>query len=248
MPEPFPKKSPDAVASIGRALKVLELFAGFESAIRLRNVSSALRLPPSSAHRLLASLSQYGYVRYDPKSHAYFMGEALFALARSLQHEVALRDGVQRELRELIDRTNGSTSLAILRDARAHFVDVLHKPGALARPEVGFSASLTTTATGRALLAASPVDLDALVRSKRIIAGPAFLREIEEVRTRGFASSFGETVKGVSAVASAIVSQSGRVYGALDVVIFGEPIFRDRLVSIAGALRASCARVAEGLP
>jgi DNA-binding IclR family transcriptional regulator len=248
MPELTANKSSDAVEAVGRALKVLELFQSSNSAIRLRDVSAALRLSPSSAHRLLATLSHFGYVHHDAKSHMYFMGEALFALARSLQYDVALRDGARRELRRLIDQTNGSTCFAVLRDSQAYFIDALYNPGTLARPTVGYTAALTTTASGRALMAALPAEFDALVRSKRVLAGPAVLREIESARMRGFATSFGETVPGVNAVASAIVSSSGRVYGALDVVIFGEPIWRDRLMTLGGALRASCARVAEQLP
>ena len=47
----------------------------------VRELATALNLPPSGAHRLLSILAQEGFVRRDPESSTYALGPNLLRLA-----------------------------------------------------------------------------------------------------------------------------------------------------------------------
>ena len=235
--------------TVRKALRILELFDGTGAPLRLRDVSAALDCAPSSAHRMLATLAHLGYVRRD-KSHAYYEGDALAALAGNVATYALARAAAGCELQHLLSCTNGSASYVVLRDAQVYFVAAARQPGIPPdKPAVGASLRLTTSASGRALLAAAgQAECNALLRATSVTARDALASELQQVRSRGFATSFGETAPGVNAIASPITSRSGRVYGALTVVVHGETMWRDELFALGAEVRESCRRVADQLP
>jgi DNA-binding IclR family transcriptional regulator len=106
------------------------------------------------------------------------------------------------------------------------------------------------TSGGKAMLAEleQPM-IDQLFRSNNAEIGgdtiaaaeyPAFLRELDSVRSNGFAANFEGTEEGVSALGMALHNRHGHVVGALSVAT---PATRFRRVFDAGlvpALRETC--------
>src|SRR6202035_5818038 len=68
------------IESVDNALKLL-LLLGERPEIRLSEATRHLRVAPSTAHRLLASLAYPGFVRQDPVSKAYLPGPSLTGVA-----------------------------------------------------------------------------------------------------------------------------------------------------------------------
>jgi DNA-binding IclR family transcriptional regulator len=59
------------VKSASRAFAVIELFARVRAPLRLKDVAAGLGHPVSSAAALLKTMTQQGYLAFDPKSRAY---------------------------------------------------------------------------------------------------------------------------------------------------------------------------------
>src|SRR5579871_5957372 len=78
------------VQSIGRAVAILDALAANDEGLSLTALSRAVRLPPSSAHRLLTTLQLAQFVRFEPATmtwrvgvHAFVVGAA-FARSREV--------------------------------------------------------------------------------------------------------------------------------------------------------------------
>lgn len=67
-----------------RALSILDLLAGRKRGLKLKALAELADLPPSTAHRLLTTLQNHQYVRFDSGENLWLLGGRVFELARSL--------------------------------------------------------------------------------------------------------------------------------------------------------------------
>lgn len=86
---------------IQRAVDLLKLLAESEDAVAVRDVASALGLPPSTSHRLLRQFVSVGFVVADPASKRYRVGPALHRVAALIHAKSDLAKTVQPFLDEL---------------------------------------------------------------------------------------------------------------------------------------------------
>jgi IclR family acetate operon transcriptional repressor len=70
------------VQSVVRALSLLQILASSPADCSLTEITRQAKLPPSTAHRLLNSLIHAGYVRQDPETARYALGNSLILLGR----------------------------------------------------------------------------------------------------------------------------------------------------------------------
>ena len=83
-----PSVTPGRTESVGKAIRLLALFRGVETPVRIAEASAATGLARSTTHRLLATLQAAGFVRQEPATRAYYPGPALLDLARSLSRDI----------------------------------------------------------------------------------------------------------------------------------------------------------------
>ena len=76
----------------------------------IRELSSRIKLPKGTTHRLLSSLSYFGYVRQDSRTRNYFLGFKLVELGHLLLSQLDLRKEAEPFLRDLAERTKGDGS------------------------------------------------------------------------------------------------------------------------------------------
>ena len=67
-------KPNNLVQTIERASSILDILGQSPQGISIRELSSKIKLPKGTIHRLLSSLSYFGYVRQDPKTRNYLLG------------------------------------------------------------------------------------------------------------------------------------------------------------------------------
>lgn len=77
--------------STEKALSILELLADASEPVRLRDLSQALSINPSTALRFLTSLQNCGYVSQEPESQRYFLTYKICRLA----HQVSRHNQIQ---------------------------------------------------------------------------------------------------------------------------------------------------------
>jgi len=77
-------KPNNLVQTIERASFILDILGENPQGIAIRELSAKIKLPKGTTHRLLSSLSYFGYVRQDPKTRNYFLGLKLVELGNLL--------------------------------------------------------------------------------------------------------------------------------------------------------------------
>lgn len=241
--------------SVLTALQALEQLS--RGPLGVSELSRALRVPKTTAHRSLTTLHQAGWVRPLEKDRTKWVltGRSLtVGLAGSTEGN--LRELARAELTRLRDAT-GETVHLVVPDAQ-DLVVVARVDGTNSLRTflpLGMHAPLHATASGRAILAAMPdaevaAVLDAGLetftpRTKRDRS--EILREVERTRERGYAVNVAEWRSDIAAVGASISTRSGAPVAALAVSM---PLSKYQTVDVAAlsALAMTAAdRISEQL-
>lgn len=143
-------------SSSGRALSLLDAFAGPRSVLGVSELAARAGFPKSTAHRLLATLVESGYVkrvddRYCLAEHAFALGNTLWACRPG-----GLRERAVPFMMELSQQTQGTVHLAILDGGGVLYLEKLFVHNATPCPtSVGSRRPAHCTALGKAMLAHS---------------------------------------------------------------------------------------------
>ena len=230
------------VGSVRKALDILELFSCAEPRLTLAQISDRLAIPKSTAHNLLRTLVERGYVERPDRDH-YALGTAICPLTLAVRVNVEVRDRAAPLLRELADGCRASSFLVVRDHGRALYVYAVESPQRLrARTLVGERFFLHCTGVGKAILAFLPPG-----ESRRIVAEEglpsitsttitdvrALARELAEVRSRGYAVDRSEHELCTYCVAAPIFDERGGVLGACSVSGSDPEIVGSRLPELA---------------
>ncbi|MGW5105991.1 IclR family transcriptional regulator [Nocardia sp. NPDC004123] len=204
-----PVKPQYPIESVDNALRIL-LLLGENRSIRLTEVSEYLTVASSTAHRLLAMLQYRGFVRQAAGSRAYEPGPALTTIAFSILRQVDIRERLHPVLERLSATLGETVHLARLDASTVTFVDSVESSRAVrVGARLGQRMPAHCTSSGKALL--SMIDDDTLLQLYPDANLPALtphsiakrselLRQIKEVRKRGYATSSEESEDGVASV------------------------------------------------
>jgi IclR family acetate operon transcriptional repressor len=245
-----------SVAAVQRCLDLIELLAAEGEGMELIAIADRLGIPPSAAHRILATLMERGFVRQDPGSQVYALSVRLAQLAFGYLDSAGLPDAATGVLEALARQTGDYCRLAVVEGD--DLVWVARAQGAMSGlrydPEMGQSIALHATATGKAWL--STLQENEALRmvfargfEARPRMGPNVVKGVDELRAdlkktrrRGYALAVEEGEIGTCAVAvpfRAGDQPDAAVAGTLSVA---GPVGRmrpDRYPEIAEALKTA---------
>jgi DNA-binding IclR family transcriptional regulator len=219
-------------------------------AIRVAEASDALGVARSTAHRLLAMLQHFGFVRQNARTRAYHAGPALMEIGMAVIAEMDVQAAVRPHLEKLVDDLGETAHVCALRGRDSVFLGCVESSKALrAGDRTGTALPAYATSAGKALLAALGDDrvrerfpneiLEPLTR-RTIRTRTALLAELRRVRERGYATNVDESETGLWAFGRAIRGRSGDVRAAITV---SGPAARFRELDqnqVAAALQAAC--------
>jgi IclR family transcriptional regulator, acetate operon repressor len=219
----------DRVQSLDRALDVLEaLAAGGE--LGVSEVAARTGLVVSTAHRLLTTLADRGYVQQTAAQGRYALGLKVVELAGSMQaRTAALCAAARPHLERLRHQTGETANLVILEADRVVYVDqVPGRHSVRMFTELGSSARAHTTASGKGMLAYRPTDAVARLyppereplerlTPRTLTTLDALLEDFERIRRRGYALDNEEHEEGVSCVAAPVFDASGTAFAAISI-------------------------------
>jgi DNA-binding IclR family transcriptional regulator len=212
-----------SVQSIARACALLEALAREPSA-PLSRLSQATGLHPASAHRILRTLEEQGYVYHGASGGPYHLGPNLMWLGRRAAVHFPFREATRAEMRVLVGECGETVYTAILRDGDVLYVDVVESPHTIRlTSHVGDRYPAYLSATGRVLLGyVSPEELRSYLHrelqpsTEHTITDPAQLEEIIRVGVqKGFCIVAEEAEIGVTSVAAAIRGHDSDAIAAL---------------------------------
>lgn len=247
--KPVQKRPSYSVEAVDNALQLLQLLRD-GGALRLKDAAAELGVAPSTAHRLLAMLVYRGFAVQD-ETRRYLPGPAMGVGPAGLSWTRLLRSLAQPHMELLSAQLNETVNLMVRVGTKVRFLATVEGNNVLrVGDRQGTVMPANKTSGGKAMLAElEPQMIAQLFRSHNAEIGgdtipdaeyPAFLRELESVRSNGFAANFEGTEDGVSALGIALHNRHGHVVGALSVAT---PATRFRRVFDAGLvpqLRESC--------
>jgi DNA-binding IclR family transcriptional regulator len=218
----------DSVQSVERALDLLEALASGRE-LGVTELAGAAALPPSTVHRLLATLTKRGYVTQNAASGRYMLGFKVVEVGSALEHRLARLRSVARPHLEAIQRETGETVNLVVLDAdRVVYVDQVEGSRSVRMfTAVGTSALAHTTGSGKAIMAFGAADdlatryadrepLERLT-PRTLVALDALRDDFARIRRRGYAIDNEEHEEGVGCVACPVFDHTGVPVAAMSV-------------------------------
>jgi DNA-binding IclR family transcriptional regulator len=207
-----------------RLLSILATFEDSLSPRSLTDISAAANLPPSTAHRLLAELEEWGAVQRDGLGR-YQVGMRLWELGQHAGRHA--REIARPYLQDLFSVTQETVHIAVRDGMDVLYVDRVY--GSRRVPQasrVGGRLPLHATAVGKVILAWEEQWVrDAFLerplerRTEATHVDPVALEaELSAIRSRGYATTIEEVRAGSASIAVPLFERDGTIGAALGLV------------------------------
>lgn len=212
--------------SLDRGLELLQLLSSEPKT--LEELANPLDVHKSTVLRLLRTMENRGFVNRLPNNR-YTLGYKFYLLSARAMSRYQIVDISRPHMTRLNYRTSQATHLSVFEAGRTIYVDKLEaKHGMRLGSMIGLSVPLHASAAAKVLLAGLPDNvLDVILQNicytpftpKTITNAEAYLTELAQVRTSGFAVEQGEHEIFVNGIAAPIHDASGRVIAAVSLLI-----------------------------
>jgi IclR family transcriptional regulator, KDG regulon repressor len=243
------------VSSVRKALDILGVFSIFEPEWPLSALARRLGLPKSTAHNLLRTLQSVDLVQQNREGGAYRLGPRALEMGLTFSQSSEVLAHARPALRSLAQQTNETVKLGIMSNDQVLIVAAVESTHQLhTRGDIGTRWPLHSTSLGKAILSAlSQVECEKIVRSRgmpqftlqTLSSWPQLSRELDIVRSRGYATDFEENERGVRCVAAPIVDG---LRGSVAAISLSGPRLRledDRLGELATQVLAAAKSISK---
>jgi DNA-binding IclR family transcriptional regulator len=250
MPANDEHKSPIQV--IDRMMRLLEVLAQHPEPLGLKQIAQYTGLHPSTAHRILSSMSADRMVdRVEPGS--YRLGMRLLELGNLVKARLDVRDAALGPMRELHKLTHQPVNLSMRQGDEIVYVERTYseRSGMQVVRAVGGRAPLHLTSVGKLFLANDDAQRVRAYAARTGLAGhtrnsitelPRLERELARVSQYGTARDDEELELGVRCMAAGIVDDQGKLVAGLSISAPAdrlEEAWLERLRATAAAISAS---------
>jgi len=215
------------LATVSKALDVLELFSDTTRDLSLTEIAELAELPKSSTFRYLATLESRGYLQRDPQTERYHLGLAIMRLGAVATQRLDVRQVAEPLMRELRDTYRETVNLAVpASNGRIVYIEVVEANQVVKMAaRVGDEDYAHTAALGKAMMAMmSEIQWERLKPRSlpqrteySIIDWPSLMRELDQIRKRGFAIDDRESNAQVRCVGVPILDRRGEVIAGLSI-------------------------------
>jgi DNA-binding IclR family transcriptional regulator len=208
-------------------MRLLDALGQHPAPVNLKQLASETRLHPSTAHRILAVMVEHRLVdRIEPGT--YRLGIRLLELGSLVKSRISVRQEALPHMQALHEELGETVNLSVRNDDEVVYIERTSNSSAMMRVVqiIGARAPLHITAVGKLFLAAEGLDKSAeyarrtgLPRftSNTLTDTDSLGKELEKIRTQGYAFDNEEAEKGVSCIGAGIYNDEGRIVAGLSV-------------------------------
>lgn len=245
------------VQSLVRAFGLLDILAKYDGGLTLTEIARLVELPRSTAHRLLTTMDTLRYVEFDSNTNRWLIGRQAFALGTAFVETRDIGRLGRPIMRSLMLQANEVVNIAISDNAGVRYVGQVRptvQTPCLSEP--GVRMPMHTTASGKILLAHwSPNELDHFLRSNAlqrktcatIVEKHALVKQLEQIRTRGYAIDDQEHLMGSRCVAAPVFDRNHRVKASLSISGSITRLTDRRLESLGQSLASAARRLTDDI-
>lgn len=243
---------PSPVQALDRGLTVLQALAKGQSAT-LSDLARQVSMPPSTAHRFLATLQNHGFVDFNAVSQKWSIGIGAFRVGNTYLRRTNLVEAAQGPMRRLMETTGETANLGIADQGFIVFISQIETQNPIrAMFRAGARSQMHASGIGKAMLAHMPrAEVEKLIKanglpeftSQTITTPEALFVDLETILGRGWAFDNEERYTGMRCMASAIFDRQGAPMAGVSI---SGPVarFTDDLIAKAGPkVRATAAEI-----
>jgi DNA-binding IclR family transcriptional regulator len=215
------------IAGIERALDALLLFAESEStSLGVTEIAHSLGLSKAVVHRILASFRAKDFVELDETTRRYSLGPKILTLGLTYLDRVDVVSVARDVMTRLCALTQETATLSLRSgDQRVYVDQVTPNRDVKMSVTLGLPYPLHAGASSKAFLAfLPPAEIEAYLSGSLSPLTPSTVvdrrtlsKELEHIRTVGYAQSFGERMEGAGAVAAPVFGRDGLPAGVISV-------------------------------
>lgn len=240
-----------------RAFNLLEVISGHAYGIALTELAQRTGLPPSTAHRLLKSLEQRGYLRQDEERGLWFIGVKAFVVGSAFIRSRDIVAIARAPMRRLVEDVGESVNLAVREGDEAIYLSQIEcRQMIRAHALPGGRAPLHGSGVGKALLAAlAPERAAALMADlpmpaltpNTLTARKGLMSALEAVRRAGYAVDDEEQSLGMRCVAAAIYDENAEPVAAVSITGPSARVSSERIESIGARVKAAAQEITDAI-
>jgi IclR family transcriptional regulator, acetate operon repressor len=241
------------VQSLTRALAILNAVAEADDGISLTEVAQQVGLPPSTTHRLLTTLQQDHFVRFDNERALWSVGVQSFIVGNAFLRTRRLVQTARPHLRALMEESGETVNLAVEDDGHAIFLHQVEcRQMMRAQTTLGSRVPLHCSGVGKALLMAMAESRLAKILHRhglprltaRTIVRPTELRaDLATSGHRSYALDDEEHAVGLRCVAAVILDELGEPAAAISISGPAARITDDRIPLLGDMVRRTAAAI-----
>ena len=218
--------------SIDRALEILECFLLGQESLSLAELSNRTELSATTVLRILSALQAKGFVEKNEATKTYTLGFKIAQLSKvaNQSNETVLKNIAYPHMKELLDIYNEDVRLFVEHGPYKLCIMSLESARSLRHiVHVGEKHELIKGATGKIVLAfISPEKRKHLIQDTGIS-----IESLEDIRSKGYALSFGERDEGIVGIAAPILNGKDELVAVLSLsgpeIRFGKETLNDKV-------------------
>ncbi len=255
---PARRKGNDQVQSLVRAVTLMNRIAEAPDAgISLTDLAQRVGLPPSTAHRLLTTLEQERYVRFEPEGRLWSIGVQAFVAGCTFTRTHGLVALARPRMRHLMEESGETVNLGIEDDGMAVYlaqVECRQVMRAIARP--GSRVPMHCSAVGKGILSVVSEQTRArflrqhgMIRltGKTLVTPESLGANLDRARAAGFAFDDEEHALGLRCISAPIFDETGYVIAAVSLSGPMARIVDERVAPLAAMVMAAARAISADM-
>ncbi|RFU65134.1 IclR family transcriptional regulator [Peribacillus glennii] len=217
----------NSMQTITRAIQILKTFSINQKELSLAQLHHELGLSKSSLQRILNTLVVNGFLEKDNEKKTYKLGLELYYLGKLVEENSHLLTTAKPYLQALRDKLGENVYINIIEDNERKCIAFEEAKHALMTiSHIGQTSPLYMGASAKLLLAYLPqneiehyINQTILkpVTEKTIIDKDRLILELQDIREKGYAVSYGELVYGVFSASAPIFDNRNNVIAGIAV-------------------------------
>ena len=243
--------------AVERALTMLEVVAQASDGLSNAEISRKLNIPKSSASYILRTLETQGYLGRDADSGKYRVGLKILSLSRGALGGLDVRGVAVPIMRRLMQHTGLTCHLAVLDGSDAVYIEKVEPEGFIRMDTwVGRRMRVHATSVGKAMVAhISQGQLEQILLKsgmekrtpKTITTLPRLLKDLEKVRTQGYAVDDEENNLGARCLGAPIFDERGSILASLGLSGTTQQVSPHTIPRIVEALKDAARHISMGM-
>ena len=215
--------------SIEKALEIMLKFQDVKPSWGIRELSTSLGFSPATVQRILQVLKSYEFVRQDPLTRQYFVGNVFYRFLENLNSSNNLSRIGRRFMEEVAGATLETVHLNIIEGNMRICVDNIESPKVLkAGMPIGNQSPLYAGASAKCLLAFCEEEFKTAylkttklepVTDNTIIQQDKLIKELKKIKKQGYALSLGERTPGLGSLSAPVFNHKGLILASLSLAI-----------------------------